>query len=701
MSSISVTVSPNAVSLMPMKTNFFFLTVLLIFAKEERQMSLFFNFENNKPGFSNQNDEVLILPQFRSVGDFSEGLAAVRIKGLYGYMDQKGVVVIPPQFRNAGDFSEGLAAVRINGFFGYIDPKGMVVIPPQFDFATSFSEGYAVVFREEKPFYIDKTGQVAFACNFARLSPFENGRAMVRTESGQMGLVDRQGKLVVDTAYFYIEMLKPGLFEVRSRFKASKPRPGVIDRTGIIDSMGNFIVPLDRFRDIGPFVDGYAKASRDFTPEDATEESRLTAFIDYQGKILFERKENQREGWLRDDGYNEIMAINLYQYWIPEEEGVLYTSDKSYEGYINWKGKIVLNDTLIKSVTTFSNQRGFIQNIEDEWFLVDENMQKVTEQAFLSVWSEFEKGYAFVEIKGKPGYGMINRQGQWVIPPQFTRIHDIGIVDDYFFFSQESQKEEDEFAILYGICDISGKVLIEPTFQDIDPEGFKNGLLKAWINDKITYINRGGDIVWQEKKEDFVEELNIDFMNRGYFYASSEPAGYDPDELGQMMSIPQKIIESLGFPKNQLSVIIKTDEPALIDKKWSGCKLYVANTTKKAIEFNAQDGRIYMNLQALDANGAWRDIEYLPSSWCGNSYHIQSLEKGHYWSFSIPKYSGAIKTKIRAALTYNTSTSKSEARSNDHTKTIYSNEFEGSINPGQFWRKQDYYPGSIMDPYND
>lgn len=32
---------------------------------------------------------------------------------------------------------------------------------------------------------------------------------------------------------------------------------------------------------------------------------------------------------------------------------------------------------------------------------------------------------------------------------------------------------------------------------------------------------------------------------------------------------------------------------------------------------------------------------------------------------------------------------------------LYSNEFEGSINPGQFWRKQDHFSWGIMDPYDN
>ena len=32
---------------------------------------------------------------------------------------------------------------------------------------------------------------------------------------------------------------------------------------------------------------------------------------------------------------------------------------------------------------------------------------------------------------------------------------------------------------------------------------------------------------------------------------------------------------------------------------------------------------------------------------------------------------------------------------------IYSNEFQGSINPAQFWRKRGYTPQGLMDPYLD
>lgn len=62
---------------------------------------------------------------------------------------QRGVLAysepIAPRYDDALSFSEGLAAVKTDGLWGYIDTKGNTVIPEQFDIAFSFSEGLALV----------------------------------------------------------------------------------------------------------------------------------------------------------------------------------------------------------------------------------------------------------------------------------------------------------------------------------------------------------------------------------------------------------------------------------------------------------------------------------------------------------------------------------------------------------------------------
>jgi hypothetical protein len=72
--------------------------------------------------------------KFSDAHDFSEGLAAVEVKGNYGYIDKTGHFVVPPQFDRVGKFSEGLAPVMPvidaswAGNLAYINQRGQMVI---------------------------------------------------------------------------------------------------------------------------------------------------------------------------------------------------------------------------------------------------------------------------------------------------------------------------------------------------------------------------------------------------------------------------------------------------------------------------------------------------------------------------------------------------------------------------------------------
>ena len=155
------------------------------------------------------------------------------------------------------------------------------------------------------------------------------------------------------------------------------------------------------------------------------------------------------------------------------------------------------------------------------------------------------------------------------------------------------------------------------------------------------------------------------------------------------------------FPKGKFSLIARPEERATFQNSYEGLKVYVVNCTNKAIMFSTQDSRLYMKMQAMDKNGEWKDIEYLPSSWCGNSYYTINLDPEAYWTFIVPAYHGDFKTRMRIVLNYVDPSDKNEQRYKRKEIAIYSNEFEGSVNPGQFWRKNSYTTQGIMDPYND
>jgi hypothetical protein len=155
-----------------------------------------------------------------SGANFSEGLAAVEIGGLWGYIDKTGKLVIPAVFRQAGTFHEGLAAAQPaqNGprqscaapdgsnysfvqSYGYIDRGGRFVIPPGDEYAHDFSEGLAAVSLCRHTRFIDHSGKTVIAIPYddADVTSFSHGLAEVSFgDSAGMhrGYIDKQGRLV-------------------------------------------------------------------------------------------------------------------------------------------------------------------------------------------------------------------------------------------------------------------------------------------------------------------------------------------------------------------------------------------------------------------------------------------------------------------------------------------------------------------------
>jgi len=227
---------------------------------------------------------------------------------------------------------------------------------------------------------------------------------------------------------------------------------------------------------------------------------------------------------------------------------------------------------------------------------------------------------------------------------------------------------------------------------------FDKELISVMKDGQIGYINASGKQIWKQKKNfKYDNDLNIDFMNRGYYYASSkykkELAGHGG--WGSSDNTSKQITSKLNFAPNSLQIVVDPTQKTKWDDRINALKLFVVNTSSDTLYFDAQDSRLYLKIQAKDRKGIWKDIEYLPSSWCGNSYHTLFLAPNELWEFSTPVYNGEFQTRFRAQLFYKKSTDQKKA------DVIYSNEFDGYVNPGQFWNKREYNPNGLMDPYND
>jgi len=167
--------------------------------------------EDGKSGYMDRRGNTVIEPRFDRAGDFAEGLAVVALEKRRTYIDRRGVVqvTVPRQWRHVRPFSEGLAACRIDGKYGFFDRQGKLVIPPRYDEASDFREGLAAVGVDtgSRPYpkadhtskvygFIDKNGREVVQPTFRWASDFHEGLSYVCFEGG-VGYIDERGTVVI------------------------------------------------------------------------------------------------------------------------------------------------------------------------------------------------------------------------------------------------------------------------------------------------------------------------------------------------------------------------------------------------------------------------------------------------------------------------------------------------------------------------
>ncbi len=595
-----------------------------------------------------------------------------------GYMDETGKVVIPAQFLSAGEFSNGLAAVRLNGSYGYINEQGQFVIPPQYDYALGFSGGVARVYSNKKSFFIDSTGKKVFEANYKIVNAFRNGRALVTTPTDAQGYIDQTGKLFIDTVYrrtkpFYngraivFGTMQPDDYTQRKIIYGS-------EITGLIDTLGNVIIPLRKYRSIGDFENGYARAHLFQTPEERASEINSFAVIDSLGNIVLTKKSKDQ---IMEHPHGGIVRLQVY------DGKKSYSDSKVSFEYINLKGETIFKDNNYKEGEDFYDNRSFIKHTNGSYSLIDAK-GKIIKELFCDdvLGSGFRKGKAFVKVQGK--WGLIDTNANFLIPPTYEGIHENNsVTGDYFFFTESIPGDEHK-RVLNGVAGTDGRTWIKAIITNFDGSGFHGGLLKCSVNKKLTYFNQKGEIVWQEATyaNKLLPAYNLDCRRYASYGAHSDHVVANEGGFGESGNRQRDIKDASRYPAGALSLQVRTDLKDTFNLAYQGYQVYLVNRTTQQEKLPAQDGGLFMLMEAQDKDGVWRDIEYHPSSWCGNSYHTLILDPGKCWQFKAPVYEGDFKTKLRLSLTLT-------SRHSSEPVTLYSNTFNGSVNPAQFWRQEE------------
>ena len=215
-------------------------------------------------GFIDYDGNMIIEPQFEGTSMFRNGFARFHIFNentveAMGLIDRYGNIVVPPIYGSIRNFSEGLAAVRVGtwetGLYGFIDREGNLVIEPQFDSLdyyfsgqSEFSEGRVVMLLDGKYGAIDRYGNVIVPFIHEEMFAFNEGLAAVKIDE-LWGFVNLDGSMAIEPQFRFITW--------RGIFSEGRTRVSIDGKFGFIDREGNVVVE-PQFDTVEPFRNGMA-----------------------------------------------------------------------------------------------------------------------------------------------------------------------------------------------------------------------------------------------------------------------------------------------------------------------------------------------------------------------------------------------------------------------------------------------------------
>ncbi|RBP44420.1 hypothetical protein DES53_104240 [Roseimicrobium gellanilyticum] len=186
---------------------------------------------------------------------------------------------------------------------------------------------------------------------------------------------------------------------------------------------------------------------------------------------------------------------------------------------------------------------------------------------------------------------------------------------------------------------------------------------------------------------DDTKPMDAKTMCTAFCHAGSRVDTECPGGFGKSDNDPVKLDASKPGKPDELSLVALPSAAVSFHGMSRGFKLLLINRTHAEKTFAASDSTLNIIREAMDTDGKWKPIESLPRTFCGNSFHRVFLPAGHCWEFPVPEYTGTQKVRMRFALLRG-----------QKMDPLYSNEFDGSVNPEQFIQKVERYPWDPAEP---
>jgi hypothetical protein len=220
-----------------------------------------------------------------SVKAFSDGRAAFKENGKWGFVDKSLNVVIPPTFDDVDDFHAGRAAVQAGALWGFIDLNGKKVIEAKYASVDRYVDGLAPVQTSTRSLYIDEAGNSKIdidGCVIGEHPFFSEGLASVCLFDRLLyGFIDERGKTAISPTYDEVTPF------FGNRAGVCKHNDGH-NLWGFIDRSGTYRIP-PKYESIDPdaFSRGLCLVHLRRKGRIGHRESTIAQYIDRNGRVVW------------------------------------------------------------------------------------------------------------------------------------------------------------------------------------------------------------------------------------------------------------------------------------------------------------------------------------------------------------------------------------------------------------------------------
>jgi hypothetical protein len=513
----------------------------------------------------------------------------------FSYMDSSGKPIINHYYMYAGRFSEGLAVASQNGYVGYINESGKFIIKPQFEYALSFTSGVAKIWKDGKQYIINKKGEVLFDHNYRYINYAIEGSKQpifkVITNSRKTGLIDKNGKMLIDTIYSDMTTFKYGLATIHQSN----------NNVSILNIKGKVLIPFDDYYTLA-YNNGHAIVQSERIGRNKF------GILDSSGNVAVHKIK-----YAEDSGFHSS-DLTDNQYIVLATDS---TDNKKYPVIINSNGSVLYANKETRDIQPYSYNFATISTLKGT-IIVDKNGKVIKNNAKYSYALRQKDKILFADSRGN----IFNLNNKITIDSFY-------IQDRIFVHKTIRYYRRNEFDSWHN--DENGSDLL---YIDTRNKFISGLMLIANPNRCFGYLNQEGDIRYLSPEIKDTTYININYSTTFNF-----------NNVEDLHRHQKEIPENF---RNFKSIATYLDPEITTcqyrDKHLYVHNFYIINPTKDTLKFTP-DSDISL-IQAKDKSGKWRYIESAVGS---DVMYINTdnLDPLKCWNTKVVAYQGGFKTKMR------------------------------------------------------